>query len=51
MKKRFLQLFSGLERAHGTYTLSGKTVTIDQTVRQYDNSTWAIKVTLLRISF
>ena len=28
-----------------TYTLSGKTVTIDQTVRQYDNSTWAIKVT------
>ena len=27
-----------------TYALSGKTVTIDQTVRQYDNSTWAIKV-------
>ncbi len=28
-----------------TYALSGKTVSIDQTVRQYDNSTWAIRVT------
>ena len=24
MKKRFLELFAGLDRAHGTYTLSGK---------------------------
>lgn len=27
-----------------TYSLSGKTITIDQTIRQYDNSNWAIKV-------
>ena len=27
-----------------TYTLSDKTITIDQDLRQYDNSNWAIKV-------